>query len=334
MRIIHGTIEIANQMFTMVQGLRRIGLDARTINYYPSYLQYESDEVINIKAFRDANLANKALKELASRIIPAYDVFHYHFGTSLLLDYSDLPLLKEQNKKVLMHHWGSDVRRYSLAVRLNPYVKVKSMNENTIRNRLDRLSKYIETCVVCDEELYEYVKEYYRKVVVFPQVIDIQQYSAENNHQNGRLTIVHAPTSPGIKGTGYILKAVEELGKEHDFEFRLVKGMSHEEARKIYLNADIVIDQLLIGSYGLVSIENMALGKPVVCWISEFMKGKYPRELPIISANPDNIKEVIAYLLSNRDSLHEIGLKSRAYAEKYHDINKFSHKLLELYQSL
>ena len=223
---------------------------------------------------------------------------------------------------------------YSKAVKLNPYVKVKVTNENYIRYKLGRLSKHINTCIVCDYEIYEYVKDYYSKVEVIPQVINIDEYVVpENESGDKKLTIVHAPSSPGIKGTSHVLKAVEELQDKYAFDFKLVQGMRHEEARKIYSSADIVIDQILIGSYGLVSIENMCLGKPVICWISEFMKDKYPGELPIISANPDNIKDKLEYLINNRDCLSEVGEKSRKYAENYHDVNKFSQKLLDLYQT-
>ena len=335
LKVIHGTMEIANQMHTMVQGLRKLGVDAKTINYYPAYLKYKSDVLLNINAYKSQGKAHALTKELASEIIPQYDVFHFHFGTSLTLNYSDLPLLRELNKKVLMHHWGSDVRMYSQAVKRNPYVKVKVWDEGLIRRNLNLFSTLIDTCAVCDSEIYEYVKNYYSRVVVIPQLIDIDEFDLSGEiTPNEKLTIVHAPTSPEIKGTCYILQAVEELKEKYDFNFILVKGMAYTDAKKVYQTADIVIDQLLIGSYGLVSIESMAMGKPVICWISDFMKEQYPKELPIISANPDNIRQVLEGLLNSRDSLTETGKRSRHYVETYHDINKYSQTLLDIYKSL
>ena len=335
LRVIHGTMEIANQMHTMVQGLKKLGVDAKTINYYPAYLKYKSDLLLDISAYKSKGTAHALTKELASKTIPEYDVFHFHFGTSLTLNHSDLPLLRELNKKVLMHHWGSDVRMYSQAVKRNPYVKVKVWDEGLLKKKLNLFSTLIDTCAVCDSEIYEYVKNYYSRVVVIPQLIDIDEFnlSAEIT-PNEKLTIVHAPTSPEIKGTRYILQAVEDLKENYDFNFVLVKGMAFADAKKVYQTADIVIDQLLIGSYGLVSIESMAMGKPVICWISDFMKEQYPNELPIISANPDNIKHVLESLINNRDSLPETGKKSRHYVETYHDINKYSQTLLDIYKTL
>ncbi len=330
LRIVHGTMEIANQMQTMAQGLKGLGVTAHTLNYYPTYLKYKADIQMNVRAYKHA-----AIKEMACKIIPLYDVFHFHFGTSLTLNNCELPLLRELGKKVLMHHWGSDVRLYSQAVKNNPYVKVKVWHEGTIRGMLTRLSKQIDTCAVCDRELFEYVKNYYPRVVFIPLVIDIRDFNlSEEAPPNKRLTIVHAPTSPEIKGTAHVLQAVEQLKSEYDFDFILVQGMPYAEAKKVYQSADIVIDQLLVGSYGLFSIENMALGKPVVCWISDFMMDKYAQELPLIRANPDTVKQVLEGLMKNRDSLQEIGRRSRQYVEVYHDISKYSPKLLNLYKSL
>ena len=108
--------------------------------------------------------------------------------------------------------------------------------------------------------------------------------------------------------------------------------MSHSEARKIYEEADIIIDQLRIGSYGLLAIEAMAMGKTVITFISDPMKDKYPKELPIISANPDSLKDTLEYLIINKDMLEKKGEDGRLFVEKYHDSNLIAKNLLELYK--
>jgi len=333
LRVIHGTIEIANQMYTMTEGLKNIGISAKTLNYYPNYLGYKSDYVFNINLFKDINEANTETKKLASKIIGENDIFHFHFGTTLTLDYSDLKLLKELNKKVIMQYWGSDVRMYSKAAKMNPYVRVKDINEENIKRRLEVISNYIPSCIV-DYELAEYVREYHSNVNYTTVAIDLKKYNFIKETHNKKLLIVHAPTSPEIKGTTYILKAIEELKEKYDFDFKLVQGMVHEEATKIYEQADLIIDQILIGSHGVFAVEAMAMGKPVICWISDFMKEKYPKELPIISANPNNIKEKIEYAIKNKDMLKDIGIKSRLYAEKYHDMNPICQNMLAIYNNL
>lgn len=198
---------------------------------------------------------------------------------------------------------------------------------------MDTLSKHISHCIIADFELYEYVKDFYPNVHFINQAINLENYKVVSS-KNDKILIVHAPSSPEFKGTKYILNAVEELRSKYDFEFKLIQGMPHEEAKKIYQKADLIIDQLHSGSYGLFSLESMAMGKPVVCWISDYMKSKYPTELPIISANPDNIKQKIEYMINNKDCLSSIGKNGREYVEKYHDMNKISEQILNIYKSI
>lgn len=333
LKVIQGTIEIANQMNTVTEGLKKLGVSAKTLNYYPSYLEYKSDYIFDINILKDINAANVETKKLASKIIGENDIFHFHFGTSLTLDYSDLKLLNELDKKVIMQYWGSDVRMYSKAIKMNPYVKVKDMDEDGIKRRLELISKYIPNCIV-DYELAEYVKDYHSNVHYTTVAIDLKKYKFIKETYNKKLLIVHAPTAPEFKGTSYILKAIEELKVNYDFDFKLVQGMSHEQATKIYEQADLIIDQILTGSYGVFAVESMAIGKPVICWISNFMKEKYPKELPIICANPDNIKQKIEYVIKNKDILKGIGVKSRLYAEEHHDMNKISKDILKIYNKI
>ncbi|MGD9569050.1 MAG: glycosyltransferase [Sedimentibacter sp.] len=332
LKVVHGTMEIANQMYTLTEGLKRYNVDAKSVNYYPSYLNYKSDFIFNLSAFNISE-ADKLTKELATLLIRENDVFHFHFGTSLTIDYSDLKVLKNLNKKVFMHHWGSDVRLFSKAVIKNPYVKVKNSDEKGIIQRLTFLGNYIENCIVSDFELYEYVKDFYKNIYLIKQAIDIEQYQANFKPKNDKLCIVHAPTSAGIKGTSYVIKVIEELKDKYDFDFKLVQGKSHLEAKKIYEMADIIIDQLLTGTYGLLAIEAMAMGKVVICWISEDMKDNYSNELPIISANPDTLKEKLEHIIKNKDMLEEVGKRSRRFVEKYHNSEMIVKELLKLYST-
>ena len=333
LNILLGSMEIANQMHTYVKGLRKSDHNAKSINYYPSYLSYTNDYTLDLSSIKDFNIADLKTKRMASELIPENNVFHLFFGTSLTLDHSDLPLLKELGKKVVMQYWGSDVRMYSRAVKLNRYVKVKNMDEEQIKRHLEFISYYVSDCLV-DYELAEYVKDFHTNIHYIKPAIDLSEYKLVEPTKNHKPLIVHAPTSPEFKGTPYILSAIEELKQSYDFDFKLVQGVSHEEAVKIYAKADLIIDQILTGSYGLFCIEAMAMGKPVICYISDFMKEKYPKDLPVISANPDNIKETIKNFLTNRDSAEDLRNKGRSYVEKYHDMNLICSELYNIYKNL
>ncbi|UNL86694.1 glycosyltransferase [Priestia koreensis] len=331
LRVLQGSIEIANQMHTLAKGLHYHDVYAKTLNYYPYYLGYTSDYTWSLLDQKNTPSLNEKLRKLSQELCDQFDLFHFHFGTCLTWDASDIPILKNDNKKLLMHHWGSDARIGSLAKQTNPYVVVKNQDETGIRRNLARLGHSFQHCIVPDMELAQYVKDYYEHVHILPSSIDLTHYGLVEPKQNNKPLIVHAPTSPLVKGTSYITKAIEHLKLTYDFDFELIQGKSHEEAKKMYERADLIIDQLHIGSYGLLAVECMAMGKPVICWISDYMKEHYPDSLPIISANPDTITEIIKQCLENQDGLMGIGKQGRIYVEEHHDMIKNSATLLDLY---
>ena len=334
-RVLQGTMEIGNQMNVLSAGLKELGTMSQVLSYYQFYLGYASDFSWNLAQEKDPNI-NKKLQRLTRDLVNLYDVFHFHFGTSLTLDHSDLAMLVESGKSILMQHWGSEVRLLSKARQSNPYAKVKVANEASIRQRLSTLSATISDCMVADMELYQYVKDYYENVHIVPSMVDLDAYHplADAKTPAQRPLLVHAPTNQDIKGTQFILRAVEKLKQRYSFDFQLIQCMSHAEAKSVYQQADIVIDQLHIGSYGLLAVESMAMGKPVICWISDFMHDNYPKDLPIVSANPDNITQVLEHLLQNLDALPDIGQKSRVYVERVHDMRTNSGDILNIYRAM
>lgn len=334
-KILHGTYEIANQMYTITRGLRKLGFSADTVSYYPNYLKYKSDHVLDISAFPSLQEAHVETQKFANKLIEQYDIFHFHFSQTLTLDYSDLQRLQQLSKKRISHYWGSDVRMLSIAKKINPYVKVKQLDENVIKKQLEHQSKYISHAMVGDYELFEYVKNFHDVIHIVPAAIIIEDYPyVGTNSENKIPLLVHAPTSPEIKGSKYILKAIEDLKDKYRFDFKLIQNTSHEEAKKWYAKADLIIDELHCGTYGLLTIELMSMGKPVLTWISDYMREKYPKELPVISANPDNIKEKIEYMLKNRDIFPDLGKRGREYVEKNHDIKHVANQIMAIYKIL
>jgi glycosyltransferase involved in cell wall biosynthesis len=139
------------------------------------------------------------------------------------------------------------------------------------------------------------------------------------------LRIGHAPTHRGVKGTVHLLTAADELrDRGHEFELVLVEGMSNSDAKKVYEQVDILVDQLYAGWYGGLAVELMALGKPVVAYIRQEDLYRIPKamraDLPIIRAEPSSIADVLESLLTRpRSELVAIGQRSRTYVERWHD---------------
>jgi glycosyltransferase involved in cell wall biosynthesis len=341
-KILFSPIDVANQFNLYSIALKKMGYTVTNLSYRINKFKYDYDEFIDIDSFNNVNEQLKKTIEVAADKISTYNIFHFIYGRSLTLDYSDLPLYKMLNKKVVMSCVGDDVRRYSKAIKLNPYWKIIKddyfgklglLDEKLCERRLQYLSKYIDNCVVFDRELYEYTKDFYKKIYYINIPVNIEIYKPAE-YENKRPLIIHAPSNTSVKGTRYVLSAIEELKLKYDFDFKLIQNVPHEEAKLIYSKADIAIDQLIAGGFGSFAVELMAMGKPVICYVSDFMKEYYPKEIPIVSATVENIKQKLEELLKDKEMRIEIGLKGIKYVKKYNDMNKVAESLIDIYKKI
>lgn len=339
LRIFHGKVEIAGQMGILCGELKRRGYHAAAYNVFHSYLGYEEHLV---------NTSEEQVAEQYRQLVEEFDLFHFHYASSLLDDYADLPLIQEKGKKMIMHHWGNDVRFHDQARIHNRYVYTGDSppNEEIDRN-LSKITEYVREAIVQDREVAAYVEPYYDKVHIVPIAIDLAKFvpvdedklqrSAEevqSPKNKERLLVLHAPTNPEFKGTKPIEDAVMSLQSKMDFDYRRIEKMNHEEAIQLYREADLIIDQIYCGSYGLLCVEAMALAKPVITYIREDLVGTFPAELPVLNANPGNIEEKLAELLADAVLRKEIGARGRAYVEKYHAKEVVVDQLEEIYRGL
>ena len=154
-----------------------------------------------------------------------------------------------------------------------------------------------------------------------------------------RPLVVHAPTHRAVKGTSFVLDAVSRLQADGlDFDFQLIEDMTQTEARSVYGRADVVVDQLLVGWYGGLAVEAMALARPTVAFLREEDLGPLPEEMrseiPVISAEPQTIEAVLKELLTTRrPELAEIGRRGRDYVQRWHDPVRIARGLVADYEA-
>ena len=150
---------------------------------------------------------------------------------------------------------------------------------------------------------------------------------------------MHAPTNRAIKGTRFILDAVSRLRAEGlELDFELVEGLEHSDAKALYRRADLVVDQLLIGWYGGLAVEAMALERPVVAYIRPedlaFVPPEMRADLPVVSADPGTIHDVLKELLTTRrPELAELGRRGRSYVSRWHDPLAIARRLKADYEA-
>jgi hypothetical protein len=92
------------------------------------------------------------------------------------------------------------------------------------------------------------------------------------------------------------------------------------------------VDQLHIGAYGVLTMEAMSLGKPVLCYIRDDLFRPVYGDMPIVNANPDTIKDKLRQTISDFEMRREFGERARAFVEQHHDLEKVAAQAAGIYE--
>lgn len=332
LRVLHGPIEIAGQGSLSVKGLRRIGVQANL--FAPEHpFAYDVPDILppsDRMAFARTMLA--AMRD--------HDIFHFYYGLGFraTLRLLDVKLLLALKKRVVVEFVGSDVRMPTLEAARNPnYVPIAGEDDAVAERRMRSWAPITKGhVVVCDHGLDPFIHPHFSYVHYVGQRVDVGRYELRPPRIDvSRPLVVHAPSDLAGKGTVHVRRAVEELrGEGVAFEYRELHGMPHAEVMAACAEADIVVDQLCLGCYGVFAVEAMSMAKPVICNMLPYYLAKLPEGCPVINADPGSIKDVLGRWLESPSERHATGLASRSYAERRHDIGVVARRLLDLYRSL
>lgn len=336
-RIMHGFSEVAGQGIYSVLGLKELGEDAQMVVWMPNSFGYPYDRTLNIDKNQKKLLPLYGVKIIAFFVYSLfrYDIFHFHYGRSFLFN-KEINFLKLFHKKVFYEFHGSDLRNYNLAHKRNKYFTLKGNvhYQKKIKKRVTEICKKADGIIIHDYELRAHLPKKQQNIFYVPLRLDVDSFkpSYPYTDEKNKITIVHAPSNPEIKGTEYVINAVEHLKEKYPINFILVQNKTQDEAKEIYHKADIVIDQIIIGTYGVFALESMAFGKPVIAYIMNDMVNNFPEDLPIQSATIDNIESILEKLILSPQLRYELGVAGRNYVEKYHNYKKIAVYLKRIYE--
>ena len=261
-------VNTAGVPWTLARALRGRGVDARLVVFERYALHPEADVSLD----RTGGFVRRQATQWSAfaRLAPQTDVFHFVFGLTLVPRSLQFPALRLLGKKSVMHYLGSDIRG-------------KTPEQLAF-------GKKAGAEIVGSYDAIRWVPE----AEVIPPGIDVARITPAPPSDRVRPVILHAPSSRRRKGTEHVVAAVEGL----DADLEIVEGLHHDEAFERFRNADIVVDQLNAGWYGLFAIECMALGKPVVTFLHDEAVRRTERAfettVPIVSATAETLREQTA----------------------------------------
>ena len=338
--ILHGPLNIAGRAFDHASALRLIGMPALAYCMSQSYFEFKSD-LVYFKPNSLASIARNILTLLL--VLPRTKILHFYFGCTyfgyLGVDQFVFRLL---GKKIVHHFCGCDIRDYLTESTLYPFGACAACGAAKCspyrRRMIVNAQKYAHLVFVSTPDLLSS----YPGAVYLPQAVSISRIQDDyakcavpSGRSNDSLIVAHAPTDRVIKGTDELVNAVDRLvSRGFDISLVLLEGLARSEVLSSLSQVDLVVDQLLIGSYGTFAVEAMALSIPVICYLRPASLRFYPEVPPVLNASIDTIEFVLEGICRDKSSLAAVGLTCREYAEKYHDAGSVAAKLVDLYSSI
>jgi glycosyltransferase involved in cell wall biosynthesis len=335
-RVLHAAADIAAQASVLAAALRGEGVEAESWAYNVEYTRFPTDRPL---PYDDAALPRRLLGYLKTTFQAwgRFDLLHFHFGRGLFPPRNfDLPLHKLLGTPMVFHFHGCDVRN---RVMMNQRHERAACTEcdpfcspSRQRQVIAQARRYGSAIFVSTPDLLESVPD----AEHLPVALDLERWAPEPAStaagSGEGMTVLHAPTNRLIKGTSHVMDAAREASAENpEIRFELAEHVAWEDLRERMRAADVIVDQMFLGWYGLVAVEAMALGKPVLGYIRpdfEPLTGDLP--LIRVDSNEALTRELVA-LAADAEGRQELGRAGRAYVEKTHAAGVIARRLIESY---
>lgn len=277
---------------------------------------------------------------LMARAVFRYRTLYTYFDGGPLrstcwLCFAEPMLLKLAGVRTVILAFGADV--FDLTRAPNPYF-VHAMAQDYPAHRFlrRRIARKIDVWTSWADHIvsgvdWVYYMPYWDTLTLGHFAIDTEKVKLavpKVARTSGPLKVLHAPNHRALKGSSFVIAAVDELKKEGlDIEITLLEQRPNAEVLTAIADADVVVDQIVIGWYAMFALESMALSTACVCYIDPQLETLYtrtgllePGAMPLISATPETIKETLRGLYFDRSRLTASAAKGRAYVEKHHSL--------------
>ena len=300
-------------------------------------LKYQADQVV-IAGVAAANktwqqeqfdwVSNTFTHVLIEAQVPIFGQLFDEPGAQFRIGaFREVARLRDRGVQVAMISHGSDLRIPELHRATYPdspfipgrYPDLAALSERVRRNR-EELSRIDVPYFVSTPDLLEYAPP---GAVWCPVVIEVGQWvSSAPVLERDRPVVVHAPTNPLLKGTELVEPVLTELHAAGQIDYVRVERVPQPELRRIVQEADIVLDQFTLGTYGVTTVEAMAAGRLVFAHVAEqnrkIIEHEAGQEIPLVATTAAEVAEGLRWALDNREDARELAARGPGFAQELH----------------
>jgi glycosyltransferase involved in cell wall biosynthesis len=330
-KILHAPADVGGHAYGLSRAERELGYESDVVVVTSGPFGYGFDRNL------DAGVSQPVWKRLArrasflARATREYDVFHFNFGQTLLTVrqlghvFDELAWLKRRGKKIFVTYQGCDVRPKAACPCRQPHCFAEDRYRQPAAHRALALADRI---FYLNPDLHKWLPG----AIFTPYAsVDARRIEAVPEPVGDEIVVVHAPTDVDIKGTSHVVRAVETLrGEGLPVRLDLVEGARRDEVLRRIGSGHVLVDQLLLGWYGAVAVEAMAVGRPVLCYVREGDPKDNPfgAELPIMRTTPETLVKDLRQVLCDRELRGRLGGDGRRFAASQHDPREIAKTVL------
>ena len=175
----------------------------------------------------------------------------------------------------------------------------------------------------------QYPERFYPNAYVVPNIVSLESPIVSCGDESGA-DIFYSPTwmNSGwssrwdTKGAVETEALLRRISKNVGFCYEVISKKPHGFVMSRKLNAKVVLDELVTGSFHLNGLEGLSLGKPTVCYLDgrtkyvmRYISGAH--RLPFVNCRLEDAYDVIVGLLGDGEALKAVGNASRDWMHKY-----------------
>ncbi|MEU1688742.1 hypothetical protein [Micromonospora sp. NPDC005707] len=238
---------------------------------------------------------------------------------------ADYDRLRRDGLAVALISHGTDLRDPEAHIRRHPFSYYASAPQGWVATTADRARQNRQIARELGAPLFVSTPDLLLDAgwaTWLPVSIDPVVWAADGPALRDRVpTVLHRPsrTSPPIKGTEIIEPVLLDLARRGRIRYLNPGLVPNEAMPELIARADVVVDQILTGSYGVAAVEAMAAGRLVVGYVGEETTAVMPEPPPIVNAPPATFADVMAGIVDDRERYAGLAAQGPGFVRRWHD---------------
>ncbi len=271
--------------------------------------------------------------------------FIYIWHTGFLLDRScEFSILKKKNAKIICLFVGDDIRHPDLMKKLSEDYNIDTIETYSNTRRFyttDKIKMTAQNANSYSDLIFNYEMDQASfisgKQYAWPYMFNPNDFKKNEDKFSNvkRIKILHAPSSPIIKGTPLVRAAIKKLQLEgYQFDYIEIQNKSNDVVMQHLKLAHVVLNQFYAFVPGVFGIESMASRCAVLMSADPTMEKGLPAEFnnAWLITRYWEVYDNLKYLLDNPDKIKYYADNGYQFVNKHYTYEAAQSYLNKIFQ--